>query len=247
MISDAMRNVRRFLVCIHDGTPAYDRETRVLVRELAPLVGRRLTFGVVPNWHGEWSLASHPDYCRLVQESSEELLLHGYFHRRRRGWGPITLLSGRSDEMNGLDPEETQHTIERAQHIFTRVFGEPARCFLAPAWQRGNVGWRNINALGLDHVMGFFSLETSTGQSVPLATWSWDCGHWGWLGHVGHGMGWLLQSLMHRVPVLAIHPRDLARGFWPGIGRLTRNLLEMGYEPTTVAGLLEAKDVEGGA
>jgi hypothetical protein len=157
------------------------------------------------------------------------------------------LLSGRSDEMNGLDPEETQHTIERAQHIFTRVFGEPARCFLAPAWQRGNVGWRNINALGLDHVMGFFSLEASTGQSVPLATWSWDCGHWGWLGHVGHGMGWLLQSLMHRVPVLAIHPRDLARGFWPGIGRLTRNLLEMGYEPTTVAGLLEAKDVEGGA
>jgi hypothetical protein len=157
------------------------------------------------------------------------------------------LLTGRSDEMNGLDPEETQRTLERAQHIFTRVFGEPARCFLAPGWQQGYVRGPNVNILGLDHVMGFFSLQTSAGRSVALATSSWDCGRWGWLGHVGHGIGSLLQSLTHRVPVLAIHPRDLARGFWPGILRLTRNLLEMGYEPTTVAGLQRAKDVEGGA
>ena len=78
--------MRPFLVCIHDATPAYARETQVMIRDLAPLLGRRLSFGVVPNWHGEWPLLAHPDYCRLVQESSEELLLHGYFHRRQRGW-----------------------------------------------------------------------------------------------------------------------------------------------------------------
>ena len=78
--------MRRFLVCIHDATPAYARETRIMIRDLAPLLGRRLSFGVVPNWHGEWSLAAHPDYCRLVRDGSEELLLHGYFHQRQRGW-----------------------------------------------------------------------------------------------------------------------------------------------------------------
>ena len=105
--------MRPFLVCIHDATPAYARETRVMIRDLAPLLGRRLSFGVVPNWHGEWPLAAHPDYCRLVREGSEELLLHGYFHQRRRGWGPTTWFAGRCDEMNGLDAEETRRTLER--------------------------------------------------------------------------------------------------------------------------------------
>jgi peptidoglycan/xylan/chitin deacetylase (PgdA/CDA1 family) len=233
--------MRPFLVCIHDATPAHARETRVMLRDLAPLVGRRLSFAVVPDWHGAWPLAAHPDYCRLVQEGSEELLLHGYFHRRRRGSGPVTWLTAGCDEMNGLDPEETRRTLERGQRVFTEVFGGPARGFLAPAWQRGHVRPRSGSALGLEHVLGFFSLDSCAGRSVPLATWSWDVSHLGWLGRLGHGIGWLSQSLGRGVPTLAIHPRDLARDFWPTILRLTRELLEAGYEPSTVAGLLEAR------
>jgi hypothetical protein len=232
--------MRPFLLCIHDATPLYAHETRLIIRDLAPLVGRRLSFGVVPNWYGEWPLAGHPDYCALVQESSEELLLHGYFHRRQRGRGPTTLFAEGCDEMNGLDPDETRRTIERGQHAFTAAFGEPARGFLAPGWQLGHVGRTNGNALGLEHLLGFFSLESWAGRSVPLATWTWDCGRWGWLGHLGHGMGRLLQSLDRGVPTLAIHPRDLERGFWPQILRLTHELLDTGYEPSTLAGLLEA-------
>jgi hypothetical protein len=232
--------MRPFLVCIHDATPAHARETRAMIRDLAPLVGRRLSFGVVPDWHGAWPLAAHPDYCRLVQDASEELLLHGYFHRRRRGWGPTTLLAERCDEMNGLDADETRRTIERGQHVFTEVFGRPARGFLAPGWQRGHVRQGNGRVPGVEHVIGFFSLDAPD-RRVPLATWTWDCGRWGWLGRVGHGMGWLLRSLDAGVPTLAIHPRDLERGFWPTILRLTRELLDAGYEPSTAAGLLEAR------
>jgi len=118
---------RRFLVCIHDATPAYARETEVMLRDLAPLLGRRLSFAVVPDWHGEWPLAAHRDYCRRVQEGSEQLLLHGCFHRRQRGWGPTTWLAERSDEMKGLDRDETRRTLEQGQRVFTEVFGEPAR------------------------------------------------------------------------------------------------------------------------
>jgi hypothetical protein len=231
----------RFLVCIHDATPAYARETRVLIRDLAPLLGRRLSFGVVPNWHGEWPLTSHPAYGRMLRESSGELLLHGFFHRRQRGRGPITLLAEGGDEMNGLDRDETRRTLERGQRVFTEVFGEPAHGFLAPGWQSGHVRLGSGNAPGLEHVLGFFSIESRAGGRIPLATWSWDCGRWGWLGHVGDGIGSLLQSL-NRVPVLAIHPRDLDRGFWPRILRLARELLEAGYEPITPAALLQATD-----
>jgi peptidoglycan/xylan/chitin deacetylase (PgdA/CDA1 family) len=226
---------RRFLVCIHDATPAYARETGLMIRDLAPMLGRRLSFAVVPDWHDAWALAAHPGYCRLIQEASEELLLHGYCHQRRRGWGPTTLLTSAGDEMNGLDPEETRRTLDRGQRVFTEVFGAPPRGFLAPAWQVGHVRLGDRDASGLEHVLGFFSLESRDGRTTPLATWSWDCGRWAWLGHIGNGLGWLLQSLDHRVPTLAIHPRDLERRFWPRILRLTERLLEAGYEPSTPA------------
>jgi hypothetical protein len=54
----------------------------------------------------------------------------------------------------------------------------------------------------------------------------------------------MLQTLDRGAPVLAIHPRDLARGFWPTILRLTRELLDRGYQPSTSAGLLAASDVD---
>ena len=236
--------MRRFLVCIHDATPAYARETQAMIRDLAPLLGRRLSFAVVPNWHGEWPLAAHPDYCRQVRESSEELLLHGYFHRRQRGWGPTALLTEGCDEMNCLDPDETRRTLERGQHVFVEVFGEPARGFLAPGWQLGHARGALASSQGLDHVMGFFSLRSAAGARVALATWTWDCGRWSSLGHVGHGVGALLKSLGRGVPTLAIHPRDLERGYWPTILKLTSALLDAGYEPDTPAALLEATGVE---
>jgi hypothetical protein len=239
-----VRSVRSFIVCVHDATPAYARETRLMVRDLAPLVGRRLSFGVVPDWHGEWPLTAHPDYCRLVLDSSEERLLHGYHHRRGSGRGPVSWLTGRSDEMNGLDAGETQRTIERGQHVFTEVFGEPARSFLAPGWQQGRVRPSSGRPAGVEHVMGFFSVDCANGRSVPLTTWTWDCGRWCWLGHVGHGLGSLLHSVNRGVPVLAIHPRDVERGFWPRILRLTRELLAAGYRPRTLTDLLEAGNAE---
>ena len=212
-----------------------------MIRDLAPLVGRRLSLGVVPDWHGEWPLAAHPDYCALVRDASEELLLHGYFHRRRRGCGPVTLLARGCDEMNGLDSEQTRRTLERGQRVFTEVFGAPARGFLAPGWQPGHVRRGTADALGLEHVLGFLSLDSATGRRVPLATWSWDCGRWSWLGHVGHGIGWVRHALDRGVPTLAIHPADLERGHWPTILRLIEELIETGHEPSTAAGLLEAR------
>ena len=230
--------MRPFLVCVHDATPAHARETRAIVRDLAPLVGRRLSFGVVPDWHGRWPLAAHADYCALVRESSDELLLHGCVHRRGRGAGAVSLLTGGADEMNGLDAEGTHRTLERAQRAFAAAFGAPARGFLAPAWQRGRV--RPGGGAGLEHVLGFRALHGAQHRRVPLATWTWDCGRWAPLGHVGHGVGALSAALGRGVPALAIHPADLARGFWPRILRLVARLLATGHEPTTPAALLAA-------
>ena len=212
-----------------------------MVRDLTPLIGRHLSVGVVPDWHGRWPLTAHLDFCQALRQTSDELLLHGYFHRRQRGHGPVTVLAERSDEMNGLDASATLLMLQRGQRVMTDVFGAPARGFLAPAWQRGHLRLPSASHLGLNHVLGFFSLTSCTGERIPLATSTWDCGRWSWLGHVGHGVGALLRVLSGRVPVLAIHPRDLARGYWPRIIRLTQGLIDRGYEPATLARLLEAR------
>ncbi len=237
--------MRRFVVCIHDATPAFAPETAAIIRDLAPLLGRRISVGVVPDWHGAWPLAGHPDYCRLIQDSADEILLHGYFHRRHRGWGPTSLLAEGCDEMNGLDADETRRTLERGQRVFMEVFGRRARGFLAPGWQRGHVRTGHGGAHDhVEHVLGFFALESCSGHRVALATWTWDCGRWGFLGHLGHGIGSLRHALNRGIPVLAIHPRDIVRGFWPKILGLTEALLRRGYAPSTLAGLLEPTDAE---
>lgn len=230
--------MKPFLVCIHDATPAFAAETEALIAELAPMLGRRLSIGVVPNWHGVWPLAAHASFCELVQQSAEELLLHGYVHERRRGWGPVSLLTEGSDEMNGLNREETRDTLQRGQCLFVEAFGQPARGFLAPAWQAGHFCCNDHMEIGLEFALGFFSLMSPT-RKASLATWTWDCGRWGRLGFIGHLMGSLLHSLGRRVPVLAIHPRDLDRGFGRQILCLTEELLAAGYKPSTSAGLLE--------
>ncbi len=209
-----------------------------MIRDLAPAVGRHLSCAVVPNWRGEWPLAAHPEYCQLIHEASEELLLHGYFHRRQRGTGPISVLTERADEMNGLDPEATRRTLEQGQRDFTEVFGQPARGFLPPAWQIGHVRLRDENRL--EHVLGFFALESRTRGSIPVATWTWDVGRWGALGQLGHAFGRVQYAMDRGVPTLAIHPRDLDRGYWPAILRLINELLEAGYEPSTPSRLIEA-------
>lgn len=227
------------LVCIHDASPAHARETRAMLRDLEPLVGRHVAVGVVPDWHRAWPLAAHPEYCRLVGDATEEILLHGYSHRRWHGWGPVTLLAGRCDEMNGLDARETLLLLERGQCALERAFGRRARGFLAPGWQRGHARPRSGLGSGLDYSLGFFSLATSSDRSVPLATWAWDCGRSSWLGHVGDRVGRLLHALDGRVPALAIHPADLHRGFWPRILRLVEGLLATGHQPTTPSRLLD--------
>lgn len=231
---------KSFVVCIHDATPAFARDTRLMIRDLAPLLGRRFCFGVVPDWHGQWPLSAHPDYCRLIRDASDELLLHGYFHRRERGWGPITLLTRNGDEMNGLNPEETRCVLERGRRVFAEVFGQTPRGFVAPAWQAGHVRPIREGGAELNYVLGFFSLRASDGRTLPLATWSWDCGRWGWLGHAGHGLGRLHHALDCAIPSIAIHPRDLERGFWPRILALVQELLDAGYQPSTASGLLDA-------
>lgn len=230
-----------FLLCIHDVTPAYEHDIQLLIREITPLLGTRFSLGVVPNWHGQWSLEAHPTFCRMLKDSGAELLLHGYFHQRWRGYGLTSWLTNRADEMNGLNSTETKAILGSGQQLFSTVFGESARGFLAPGWQQGYLRHSLGTEMGFEYIMGYFALDFGMEPKLPLVTWTWDCGRWAWLGHIGHGLGEVRHLLTRGIPILAIHPQDLARGFWHNILRLIHKLLQNGYEPSTIAELRKRK------
>ena len=85
----------------------------------------------------------------------------------------MSLLTGGSDEMNGLDARETRRTIERGQQVFADAFGAPASGFLAPAWQRGHVrvggegaspfDWRVISCCVLVYALALFYGRLASG------------------------------------------------------------------------------------
>lgn len=230
--------MRPFLIVVHDITPAFAIETKHIIRDLAPHIGRAMSFGVVPDWHGKWPLSSHSEFCNLVRDSADELLLHGYFHRRQHGSGPVSWLAERSDEMNGLTFEETRLAIREGQDMFRRAFGDTAHGFLPPAWQKGRLLASSLSSFELQYTLGYFSILSNRGERRPLATYTWDCGKWSALGEVGHGFGLISSYAPGRAPTLAIHPRDIARGFWPRILKLVRSLIDGGFTPITPSRLL---------
>ncbi len=235
--------MRPFLVCIHDASPAFAVQVGRMVRDLAPLVGTRISLAVVPNWHGAWPLTASPEFCDLIRSSAHEILLHGYTHTRKNGFGVVSAMTARSDEMSGLDLEGALRTVDAGQRMLRTALGEPAEGFLAPAWQQGALRPRDLEG-PTKYILGHFAVESRDGRRVSLTTWSWHCGRWSWLGHIGHAFGRAQHMLGLGVPSLALHPIDLEPGFWSRILGLVRELLAAGYEPDSARRIVEGVDAQ---
>ena len=74
---------------IHDVSPAWASEVE-LALEYSADAGARPALLVVPNFHGEWPLLEHPEFCarlRELQASGHEIFLHGFYHAAGMGAG----------------------------------------------------------------------------------------------------------------------------------------------------------------
>lgn len=77
----------RVHVSIHDVSPAFAPELEEALAACAA-VGARPALLVVPDFHGQWPLGAHPEFCarlRSLQAEGHEIFLHGFFHKARTG------------------------------------------------------------------------------------------------------------------------------------------------------------------
>lgn len=228
-----------FLVVVHDVTPFFANEIEQILRELEPLVGSRVAAAVVPSWHGGAANVADHSFWEAVNNSFQEVLLHGYRHWNDKTATCLSLLTGSADEFSRLTEVECEARIAAGLemmngHLSKRVVG-----FLPPAWQRGQATSAVLLRHGLRFVLGMHGLEFVGHGTIPLATWSWDCGRIGWLGRIAEAYGslqfrWQPQAL----PTIAIHPSDVSRGFLSRAVLTCQRLLAEGRHPVLAVDLL---------
>ena len=230
-----------FYVVIHDVAPRFAAEIQLILTALSPLVGTHLAAAVVPAWHGD-DARTKPEFWSLVENSFDEVLLHGYRHcnDKRSTW--LSCLTDRADEFSRLNDAECEQRVAAGASWASEMFGERRIGFLPPAWQRGRLTSELLARHGLRIIVGQHAMTSRDGQQVPLATWSWDCGRIGWLGPVAEWYGSARKWWWpHALPVVAIHPADVQRGYLPRSVAICRQLLAEGRRPVIAQQLMEAK------
>ncbi len=226
-----------FLIVVHDAAPLFEAELAAIFEQLNQRVGPRFSCAVVPNWHDEFRWDRNSGVASLLKHC-DELLLHGWIHRRAASLSPVSWLAGRPDEFNGLTPAVIQQRIDWGLGELRGALDLQPNGMIPPAWQ---LPVSSPDVSGLDYVMRFRRLESCSDASsaVRLATWSWDWGRlrlfeWpgDWFGSLQH---WLEPSV---VPCVAIHPVDVPHGWLPRIDGLVQKFLDNGFTPVTPGELM---------
>jgi predicted deacetylase len=130
-------------VSIHDVSPAH-ADAIELALERSELAGVKPALLVVPNFHGDWPLDEHPDFCarlQTLQAAGHEIYLHGYFHRADEQTGASglrrfvaqRLASGGEAEFADIPVGEARRRLEEGEDMLKRA-GLRIDGFVAPAW-----------------------------------------------------------------------------------------------------------------
>ena len=229
-----------FCVVVHDVTPRFARDVDTILGQLTPLVGQQLASAVVPRWHGRAATGGDRACFRQWMTEFGETLLHGWTHCRVRRPGLVSAVTNRADEFGGLRCAEILARVREGQQEMSEILGLALRGFVPPAWQLP-VNARELQPAGIDFVVRFTRLESSSTRPVPLATWSWDWGGVPGSGRIGSWIGpWRLRWQPLAIPCIVLHPTDVARGHLASAVAAIRHLLATGRTPCLPSQLLEA-------
>ena len=206
------------LVSIHDVTPALV-DGVVRLWDLCARRRVRPALLVVPDWHGEWPLESHPDFVTWLRARAgdgAEIVLHGERHdevglpRRLRdelrAWGH----TAREGEFLTLDEPAARERIARGRARLQALGLDPIG-FVPPAWLARDEGHLAVGRIGLgfsedDQAIRLFP----SGRRVPspVVRWSARSPVRAWSSVAVARARWTLQGGAGH-PRIAFHPQDL--------------------------------------
>ena len=222
---------KRFLLAIHDVTPAHRASLERVYRLLEQLGLTRYALLVVPDWHGEWPLDRHAAFVDDLLKrhaAGAEVFLHGYRHDEtgfRRTWMQSASIAGRtaaSAEFYVAPPGETARRLDRGLTLFATLGLEPVG-FIPPAWIHHPGLADQLQQRNLSLTEGFWRITNlSSGRRKFAPALSWSTAR-PWRSHVTARMA-ALRGVLERARGLvrvAIHPPDIEVGVVAAQLRLT--------------------------
>jgi predicted deacetylase len=233
-----------FVVSVHDIAPRQAVEVSKIFRVLEPLVGDVISAAVIPCPGGApWGGTSGAEQLRrLVSRGAREVVAHGWAHRRAVSLDLFSLLIGCCDEFGGLDGAATGELVGRALRGTRALFGTRVRGFVAPAWRSAHAP-ALVGENALRFVAGWSRLHRLHLPTLPLATWSWDAGPVSALGLLAELTGRWRALWRGAIPVIAIHPADVCRGYLPRAVAQVKRHLGRGGRPVVLEELMGAPEV----
>ena len=221
-----------FCVMLHDVAPIYAEHVATFTKSLAPLVGTTMSAAVVPCWAGVPLCDRDRPFLDRVRADYANIQLHGFEHFRPGRGGLLSKIADGKDELNGVDPLETDRRLAAGQELLVRWMGRPASGFIAPTYNIGYATPERLAKFGIHYTVGYGQVVTSTDQRLNLSTWIWDVSPIRALCHAGYRFGEIQYRFRKRaLPCVVLHPLDLERGFLPQIERTVQKLLRAGRQP----------------
>lgn len=207
----------RFIVSLHDVTPAWNREVELLWA-LCERRALRPALFVVPSWHGAHHLEDHPAFVEWISRRADdgaELFLHGERHDevgRGRGMRDTLRALGRTDgegEFLTLRADEARHRIERGLRRLHALGLDPIG-FAAPAWLARSGTYAMVSSLGLRYSEDDRRIHLhhrASSIASPVIRWS---ARTAWRAGVSAGVARVRIQLEATSPMrVALHPADL--------------------------------------
>ena len=222
---------------LHDVSPRTREASSIILEALADQGVPHCSLLVIPDHHQRGHFLADADFCAWLRDQAKrghEIVIHGYFHQRRRREGESArtkfttrLYTADEGEFHDLDRESARTLVLKAREECEKLGLAPTG-FIAPAWLLNREAEDVLRELGVKYTTRLGSvldLQTGTTHRSQSLVWSVRSG---WRRQMS--LAWnafLFRRLESRGLLrISIHPVDLDHAtIWKQIRALVARAL----------------------
>ena len=227
--------MKKLLLSIHDASPFFLKELKIIFRELDKLKVSRYNILITPLWDNKYNIDKNPEFIKLIKRHSlnSRIALHGYTHMSDSGpykfLGKITGLGSEYLEFDNISEKETEDKIKKGLKLLKKAFKIKPEGFVPPMWSFP-VSNKRILKKYFRYYTTLFHLDYF-GHKITALPIAYDAGK----NRIASKFIQIVSSLRIRLKKegvirFSIHPMDITQGGLKHIIKDLNFLLENGWE-----------------
>lgn len=211
-IFDYIENKNISAIEVHDASPKYQKELKLIFNELDKKGLKENIIAIVPNWAGQFDIRKYPEFIQMIKEREKagaELVLHGLTHKTGKNAHWYDFLFGDIDgwEFRDLNYNESKEKLIIGKKIFKEVFGYYPKGFIPPNWRISKGALEAVKDEGFEYVSSIRQIKYFKKRWLKSKTAFFD------FGKNSKLIKWVYKNQITlkilRFSRVAIHPNDM--------------------------------------